>query len=139
MSSYKVDDSTINGILSFFRFCNNYSGARYDVITSMVKWQLVESRLCGDFCGLGQQMSEMNDAALAARYGDTEPEWVYEHDYAAPPTPIQAYKSLKCFLYQCNEGGVPDMVLYQALSSVAATLAEGIVQGMAEYDKANWG
>jgi len=46
---------------------------------------------------------------------------------------------MRCLLYQCCEGKVPDSRQYQALNHAAGELAQGIVQDMPEYNKTSWG
>jgi hypothetical protein len=54
-------------------------------------------------------------------------------------TPIQALKSMSCFLYQCSEGTIPKRALYKQMRKKETELAFSIVDAMPEYDKAEWG
>jgi len=77
---------------------------------------------------LGMQLLQMNRRALVARYGDNEAEAVGGYRYVEPePTDgrliVQTYKSLRCFLYQCSEGHVPDEPLYNVLVDVREKFA----------------
>jgi hypothetical protein len=56
----------------------------------------------------------------------------------AAPTPVQAFKSIRCWLYQCNEGNCDQHPLFQAFQRIAAAIAEGIVQDMPMYEMAAW-
>jgi hypothetical protein len=53
----------------------------------------------------------------------------------------QMFKSLKCWLYQCAKGEIPEKsVLYRVFShEICLYLALRIVQEMPEYEKAEWG
>ena len=53
-------------------------------------------------------------------------------------TLAQGYKSLRCWLYQCLEGTVPDQPLYEALSRYADALAVTLVERMPAYQAADW-
>jgi hypothetical protein len=90
---------------------------------------------------IGQQLFLLNRRALRARYGNGEhlrpPEFVFEK--WADATPIEQFAAMRCLLYQCCEGKVPDSRQYQALNRAACELAQGIVQDLPEYKKAPWG
>jgi hypothetical protein len=90
---------------------------------------------------IGRKLFLLNRRALRARYGNGEhlrlPEFVFEK--WADATPVEQFAAMRCLLYQCCEGKVPDGRQYQALNSAAGELAQGIVQDLAEYSKASWG
>lgn len=54
-------------------------------------------------------------------------------------TPIQALKALKCFIYQCSEGNVPESPLYKFVDELCGAWAMDIIRRMPEYDQADWG
>ena len=90
---------------------------------------------------IGRKLFLMNREALRAKYGNGEhlrlPEFVFEK--WADATPIEQFAAMRCLLYQCCEGKVPDSRQYQALNGAAGELAQRIVQDLPEYDKASWG
>ncbi len=90
---------------------------------------------------LARSLHLMNVSAVCQRYPDDTPDEYPMPDVSAglPPTPVQFYKSLSCYLYQCSEGNVDRRVLYRDLKRVAANLAENIVGNTAEYQSAKWG
>lgn len=57
---------------------------------------------------LGGTLIQMNEAAVNARYAENnqrnEP---YVFEQPAAFSAVQAYKTIRCFLYQCSEGDVP--------------------------------
>ena len=57
------------------------------------------------------------------------------------PTPelIRGLKALRCLIYQCAEGTVPDMAEYAELEQAAGAIAQEIVARLPEYDAAPWG
>lgn len=138
MSSFLVDDSCINGILSY---ASRLAGrddmssryARTFFKTCGINW------LEGDMLSiLGKSMLTMNREALTARYGDE----IEPFAYAFEPTRtdvFQALKSLDCFLYQCSEGDVPSKDLYKACEAFADGLRRMIVNDLPGYEKATWG
>jgi hypothetical protein len=53
--------------------------------------------------------------------------------------PVQFFKSLQCFLYQCSEGNVPDKPLFKTLEALVGFLAPGVNQNSRAYNAAVWG
>ena len=150
MSCYIVDDETIDTILNLFSACRNgcYIGG---TSTYGIDWQI--RRVLGeyvpeipsndDWTNLGQSLMGMNLAAYYARYGDWEG-WarrdVYQYHFDTYPTLIRAYKAIKCLLYQCFEGDIPERwSLYKAMDAIKGAIAEAIVESMNEYKEAHWG
>ena len=96
-----------------------------------------------DWNALGRAMLDLNAEAYRQRYGDRgandNPDergpYVWEGRYV---TLAQGYKSLRCWLYQCLEGTVPDQPLYEALSAYADALAAMLVERMPAYQAADW-
>ena len=91
----------------------------------------------------------MNARAIQSRYGagrtaDEVKAWEKELDpIACSPgqdfkARVQAYKSFRCFLYQCSEGDVPLSPLYKAVEAAADYLAAEIVPEIPEYEEAKW-
>jgi hypothetical protein len=56
-------------------------------------------------------------------------------------TPIQAFKALQCWLYQCTEGEIPELSkLYTFFKKVVISeWAELLVMRTPEYEQAEWG
>jgi hypothetical protein len=90
---------------------------------------------------IGRKLFLMNRRALCARYGHGEhlrlPEFVFEK--WADATPVEQFAAMRCLLYQCCEGKVPNDRLYGELNHAAGEIAQRIVQDLPEYDKASWG
>lgn len=104
-----------------------------------------------DLTTLGQTFYAMNLDAVTQRYpGDTKEHapgpcdisdihenYVYQH---CDMTPAQGYKSIRCLIYQCSEGNVPDVCgLYKTLAEFAEKLAHSIASDSPEYEAADWG
>jgi hypothetical protein len=99
---------------------------------------------------LGKAMFFLNCCSIDERYGEGEAanwrvgedeqffDYVFTH-IIATPTPIQAYKSLQCFLYQSCEGICDKTPLYTTLREVQHDLADYIIMNTEEYNKAIWG
>jgi hypothetical protein len=50
----------------------------------------------------------------------------------------QALKSLKCWLYQCNEGQVDKTKLYKFFKELEYIMMNKIIHEIPEFDKAEW-
>ena len=86
----------------------------------------------------GRSLWAMNRRAVNQRYGELGKPLAYRYTSVPPQSKVQNYKTLRGFLYQCCEGGVPESKLYRVLESIAAGMAEDIVQSSGEYDRAEW-
>ena len=147
MSSYIVENETINRIVNFISHCadgSGYDGGR--IITADIKWMIekhnIEVGNDDQRWALGDKLQAMNCNAYQQRYGgDNVTYWEtsYQFTYDFPPALIQAVKSMQCLLYQCSEGDVPDMPLYKALSAIIDSTAMLIVTSSPEYKIADWG
>lgn len=94
---------------------------------------------------LADAMTLMNVEALRQRYGEIDPDYFMESvesvDLNAVPKklrPVQFFKSLQCFMYQCTEGNVPDSAQYKALNAYEKDVPRRIIMNMPAYEKARW-
>jgi len=87
---------------------------------------------------LGQRLWAMNVKAVNTRYNERNPVELYRFD-SCVSRPIQTYKSLQCYLYQCLEGDVPQLPLYQGLQQISTDMANTIISNLSEYEEADWG
>ena len=138
MSAFLVKDRTIHKILT-----------QIDVTFGLSEnWmkRTLETQLGVDFSDpdwrtkLGQKMWDLNQLSLGYRYGDTPVKFTYTFQPVLC-TPIQGFKALQCWLYQCMEGEIPEhSKLYQFFEKVyAPRLAESIIMSTQEYQEAEWG
>ena len=138
MSAFLVKDRTIHKILT-----------QIDVTFGLSEnWmkRTLETQLGVDFSDadwrtkLGQKMWDLNQLSLGYRYGDTPIKLTYTFQPVLC-TPIQGFKALQCWLYQCMEGEIPEhSKLYQFFEKVyAPRLAESIIMSTQEYQEAEWG
>ena len=83
-------------------------------------------------------MRELNECAVCERYKGALPSVAV----AIRPrccTLVQSYKSLKCWLYHCSEGDIPETsALYQGMRKLASLYAKEIVEASKDYEKADW-
>jgi hypothetical protein len=129
MSAYVVDDKTIHRIISFL----NTNEAR-DWVDKSLPLDLRSDRE-----KLGVEMFKMNVAAIRYRYPDNKVKYVFKFKDISAPDRIQALKSLKCFLYQCYEGKIPNRKLYKQLENISCSLQYHIIRNLPEYENAQWG
>lgn len=135
MSAFIVSDKVINQILSGLQAANS-------------DYERIKPPISFDFDKvLGAAMRGLNARAIQARYPDTVehpenmPGPIDLQPYRFQPEPcslIQAYKSFRCWLYQCNEGDCDQDMLYQWGEEASARLAMDIVNNMPEYETAKW-
>jgi hypothetical protein len=135
MSSYIVDDDTINAVLAFAgtpRARGRYTleDAGYDVSGR------------GGLARLGADMFALNVEALRQRYGEGrafcpgEPVPMYAYTAEANHNRFAALKSLRCWLYQCAEGDVPEHPLCRALDQVRDAWQTAIIDDLPQYVRA---
>ncbi len=86
---------------------------------------------------LGQRLWKMNTDAVDQRYSESNPVRLYKHDWV-PGHKMQVFKSLRCFLYQCSEGDVPETDLFKDTESLMHTIALEIISDMPQYENAEW-
>lgn len=123
MSSFLVSNETIDNILSQVNSRANYC---YSI---------------EDLSRMGRKLLKMNCLALKYRYNDKlDPKnW---NNYSFTKCFIdkcQALKSLRCLLYQCYEGKVPNTQYFKDWEESSYLLCLDIVSDLPQYIKANWG
>jgi hypothetical protein len=113
MSAFMVADTTINNVVNWLRrevFC-------LSLIPHLLKGLGFETAAAGWAEDLGQAMFQLNIRTVDARYGNGEAATFrmldYRYQVTEPVSLMQVLKSLQCWLYQCNEGDVPETELYQ--------------------------
>ena len=141
MSAYVVDDETINRILAWLR--TTEGGPKYSHVPYQLKTAGFDLANPDSVCGLGVEMHRLNIYAVDARYGDGtcagDGVGAFDfNDHYPAPSIFQALKSLRCLLYQCSEGDVPDRQLFKLLDAVSAEMALSIVSEMPQYEMASW-
>ena len=139
MSAYICEGATIDAIISTLHHgrsrgepCRTYGGQPFTKLGYDLTQELDCKRLAFD-------LHRLNCLAVDARYSETN-----EANYSPRIAPgnarslIATYKSCQCLRYQCSEGDVPKMPLYQALEDFKSWLAEEITESLPEYQAARW-
>jgi hypothetical protein len=89
---------------------------------------------------LGFRLYEMNADAVEARYHERQEVPVFRYSNRAHlASDVEAFKALRCLLYQCSEGNVPESELYRDAERAGHVLAEHIVRDLPAYNAAPWG
>jgi hypothetical protein len=143
MSTFMVEDKTINYII-------NWLGKELEQVygTIIIRHKLMELGIDTSIAGweeiLGYEMFQLNIKAVDARYGNGEAatfrKFDYRYEVTEPVSLVQVLKSLRCWLYQCSEGSVPEIELYQLFDTdVRLYLMSEITTQLPKYEKAYWG
>ena len=143
MSAYIVADKTINSIVNWL---DSALEETYGTIT--IRQKLLEQGFDATVAGwverLRYAMFQLNVVAVDVRYGSGEAKRFRPLDYHYKLTHnvpfVQVLKSLQCWLYQCNEGDVPETALYGLFDNeVQLYLMTEIIDALPEYQNAFWG
>jgi hypothetical protein len=143
MSAFIVADKTINTIVNWL---DKALEEQYGTIT--IRQRLLEQGFDASVTGwverLGYAMFQLNVIAVDVRYGSEQAKNFRPLDYHYKVTksvPLaQVLKSLQCWLYQCNEGDVPQTALYGLFDDdVQVYLMTEIIDSLPEYQHAYWG
>jgi hypothetical protein len=62
----------------------------------------------------------------------------YEYERVSPPSALELYKLIRCYLYQCSEGDIDKKPLFIALDTYCQSVAEHIVMNSPQYDALPW-
>lgn len=137
MSSFIVDDETINRVVSFISRDDSMAYWKkeiktkygFDLETESGKEQL------------GLFMFKMNVNATSERYrGDGIEDFrsMIYHYQNTISNKFQVLKSLACWLYQCAEGNVADSDDFKFFESIKGYLAYELVARLPQYESQVW-
>jgi hypothetical protein len=140
MSAFIVADKTINNVVNWLE----REIFHLSIITHKLNELGLNTGVAGWAEDLGQAMFQLNIKAVDARYGDGQAEMFrkldYRHQITEPVPLMQVLKSLQCWLYQCDEGNVPETELYGLFDTdVQLYLMDKIITALPEYEQAKWG
>jgi hypothetical protein len=141
MSAFIVSDTTLQKIVRFLNLDVRFSNSSkcYGCLNRILLKQGFNLQYSEHKDRLIKEMALLNRLGVNERYNenDLEMQVRYIDDY--PPTLMQAYKSLGCFLYQCCEGDIPETNdLYKMFDEIENQMAHSIVRNLKEYDDAKW-
>ena len=139
MSAFMVADKTINNIINWLR--RDVEQDRFSQILHKLTELGFDTGKSGWAQRLGYAMFQLNIIAVDARYGSDEARKSrplnYRYEVTDPVPLVQVLKSLKCWLYQCNEKDVPTTALYILFDNdVQLYLMTEIIDTLPEYQNA---
>lgn len=143
MSSFIVDNNTINKLVEYFIKCSySEEGVKpqvYDILEELgysLNYKFDDTNPNAD--NLFNDMILLNLKAVNYRY-DEKNHLVKNKFKEVEETNIyQILKSLQCFLYQCSEGEMMKDKLFIALQKIEEILISDIISHLDEYKKAKW-
>ena len=139
MSSYIVDDETINKIVSYLYV---KAVGRDTSIISIGLVKLGFDLSNADLAELlANQMFDLNVTAIKARYGkEAEKFCPLDFKYLfTPASQIEVIKALECWKYQCTERNIPMSDFYKAMAQTHCLLCSDYIHQLDEYEAAPWG
>lgn len=137
MSAFTVQPKTISYIVSFFYLM------KHDAYISSIERQLFNAgyslKKSEDLKRLANDMYILNQQAVDYRYCDKSQlvDMQFSLDIEAVK-PVQAFKHLQCWLYQCCEGDYTNSQLYKLMDSLKSSIADYIVEQSTAYNTAKW-
>jgi len=141
MSAFIVSDTTLQIIVRFLDLDVRFSDSSkcYGCLKRILFDQGFNLYYPEHKDRLIKEMAFLNRKGVNARYNENELEMQVRYIDAMPPSLMQAYKSLGCFLYQCCEGDIPETNdLYKMFEEIKNQMAHAIIRTFKEYDEAKW-
>ena len=155
MSSFIVEDKTINRIVSFC-FWEQDSILKHEIERELKNLNIDLWGFASDkdtdriMRKLGEELLKLNVCAYYCRYAHIEDikkelkeaikNYKWEDLGSSRGNHFQILKSIECFLYQCAEAEIPEQSpLYQALERISEHLKSHLISEIPEYTKAIWG
>ena len=141
MSAFIVSDSTLQNIVRFLHSDVVFSNSSpfYGALDRTLLKHGFNLKLPEHNDRLIKEMALLNRLGVNERYDERELEADVRYAGGCPPGMIQAYKSLKCFLYQCCEGDIPETnELYKMFDKISDSMAHAIVRNLPEYENGKW-
>jgi hypothetical protein len=142
MSAFVVNDKTINDSIAFMETLTNNNSWMLNPLSEL--GYDLSSR--ADRERLGKDLFNLNVDGVNERYGDNQAQAFRPLDFKFVDgisstkrlNIYQCIKSLRCLLYQCSEGNVPEQNLFKALEEVVGRLDRHVVNSLPQYEKAEW-
>lgn len=132
MSAFIVSDDCMQNVIS---------GLKFLVSVQPDKWnkKLGINDSFSEWNKLGNELFALNFHAVKYRYDhkDIDAPLAFKATQIKQSL-VQSFKSMQCFLYQCNEGDFHTTPLYRMIEDAERDLGIHIVIKLPEYDKAKW-
>ena len=141
MSAFIVSDKTLLNIVRYLALDAGSAGNRvcYGTLNNILLKRGFNLEYREHKDRLIKEMAMLNRLGVNERYNESELEMPVHFIDGMPPSTIQVYKSLGCFLYQCCEGDIPETNdLYKMFEEIKNEIAHSIIHTLKEYDDAKW-
>ena len=132
MSSFVVSDLTINRIVCGLDTYPNR--LYYERIVGEVGFSIINK---SGKERLGNALMDLNREAVNQRYPDADEIFSpcpYRFQQTIVGTLMITFKALKCWLYQCHEGNIPESQLFQAMDRICYQIASEIITRLSAYE-----
>lgn len=138
MSAFIVEEKTINRILFWLRQTEIGPHQNLWYKKTIAEAAQIDLNDPNFMTKLGASMMMLNVDAVNSRYlgANEKPYFAYR---VAACNDYQALKSLRCWIYQCAEGDVPERPLFKAFHEASLRLALAIVERTDMYAGMEWG
>ena len=156
MSSFIVENKTINRIVNFC-FWEHDGYLKHEIERELKEIGIILHGFNDDkdtdnaLKKFGEELLKLNITAFYVRYEKSQFDVKKEIEealigYKYEDTPLkdrgifQVLKSIKCFLYQCSEGDIPEKSnLYKCLRNIEGNIEKHIIGEIPEFNNAEWG
>ena len=151
MSSFLVNDKTINRILTFLNNWNFYENGKlkfnfwnklgYTELSKKEKENL--NKLSNEeeqtlvLSKVGNVIKEINNEAVNQRYLERGKSSKFNYKFEECDI-FQAYNHLRCLTYQMNEGNIPETETYKLLQEIENLMALQIANEHEKVKNAEW-
>lgn len=133
MSAFVVQNDVINAVVTYLASVHA-SGAKRLILAETGKdLSTRQGRIA-----LGTAMHELNCKSVDVRYGAGDSAGKGYEYRAKVVDAVQAYKWLRCWIYQCTEGDIEQDPLYITMEKVSDAMAHHIVSSLPRYEQAEW-
>jgi hypothetical protein len=135
MSAYVVENKTINTIVTWLAD----ELRRNPFLREKAHTFKVDVESVGWKEQLAKAMFALNVSAVNQRYHEQHTPNGFLYQPVFYGSRIAAFKSLRCWKYQCTEGNIPETNLYQYFEELEKQIAINIVIELPQYEEAQWG
>lgn len=137
MSAFLVQDKLINRVVTML------SGPDFQAERAKLL-ELTHSDVATHegMSDIGLRMHVLNRQALDVEYSTASAIFMEDRDIyqfvAQSASPVQTFKSLECWLYQCTQGDIDETPLYTLMEQISLSMSHWIVKASSEYKAAKW-
>ena len=138
MSAFIVENKTINRILTYLEL-NQYQNGQWE--SRRLKEAGHDITTQDGLTILGRTMLNLNTDAVDQRYDEkNNREFVGKYNFKTIPVDrIQALKSLRCWIYQCLQGDIPEREFFKLMDAISYQWMYAIINDMKAFQTADWG